>query len=139
MGFLGNFIGLFSNAGLSILFIYVLAKYRKQSLKNFVVENRVESINILFNLLVAWSFLFIKLFGTITSVAAPGRDPLLFTLFHNLFGPIVTLNTFGDYIYVTRKLPKEILSTQMDVTRKSDAGGKKSIAGTGTKLSSTTA
>ncbi|KAI9141239.1 hypothetical protein BKA69DRAFT_1075668 [Paraphysoderma sedebokerense] len=131
---LGTFIMLLSNSILSYLFVYSLAQHRKQSLKIFIIENKAEFFNLLFNFVLACGFIIIKVIGTVFSTTAPAAEPYIFYLFHNLFNPIITLNTFGDYIFVTRKLSRELLSTGFDVNQKSVAAKSKSPT-TGTRIS----
>ncbi|KAI9144278.1 hypothetical protein BKA69DRAFT_1056661 [Paraphysoderma sedebokerense] len=113
---IGTFIMLVSNSVLSYIFVQALAQNRKQSFRVFISENKIECFNLLFNFVLAWGFLVIKIIGTVFAVSAPAAEPFVFYIFHNYFSPIVTLNTFNDYLFVTKKLPKDILSTQIDIT-----------------------
>ncbi|KAI9136148.1 hypothetical protein BKA69DRAFT_1042797 [Paraphysoderma sedebokerense] len=115
----GNFVMLISNAYLSLLFIQQIAKYRKQSLCIFITQNRVESAGLFFNFLMAWGFLIIKIVGVAAMLAAPSSVPCFFSNFHNNFNPIIVLSTFGDYIFVTKTLSREILSAHIDTTEHS--------------------
>ncbi|KAI9142282.1 hypothetical protein BKA69DRAFT_1069383 [Paraphysoderma sedebokerense] len=122
---LGTFIMLLSNSVLSYIFVHALAQHRKQTFKTFIMENRVECLNLLFNFVVACGFLLTKIAGSIFRIN-PAAEPFIFNLFHNFFSPIVTLNTFNDYLFVTKKLPRDILSTQIEVSQKSTPTGTKS-------------
>ncbi|KAI9136087.1 hypothetical protein BKA69DRAFT_1129432 [Paraphysoderma sedebokerense] len=131
----GNFVMLISNAYLSLLFIQQIAKHRKQSLYIFITQNRVESAGLFFNLIMAWGFLIIKIIGVAAMLTAPTSVSCFFTNFHNNFNPIIVLNTFGDYIFVTKTLSREILSAHIDTTEHSPSVKKSSnnapkIAGT---------
>ncbi|KAI9142283.1 hypothetical protein BKA69DRAFT_1069385 [Paraphysoderma sedebokerense] len=123
---IGTFIMLVSNTALSYIFVHALAQYRKQTFKTFILENRVECLNLLFNFFLAWGFLVAKIVGTVFAKTNPAAEPMIFYIFHNYFSPIVTLNTFNDYLFVTKKLPRDILSTQIEVTEKSTPMGTKS-------------
>ncbi|KAI9138403.1 hypothetical protein BKA69DRAFT_774016 [Paraphysoderma sedebokerense] len=119
MAFLSSFFSVFSNAALSFIFIHTLAKGRKQNLHAFIRQK--ESINLIISFIISWGYLIVKIVGSIM----PPPQPPLFLSFHNSFFQLVVLNSFYDYVYVTKKVSKEILSNKFGGTVQPPATFKK--------------
>ncbi|KAI9135905.1 hypothetical protein BKA69DRAFT_1107789 [Paraphysoderma sedebokerense] len=108
----GAVISVFANAVLSFSFIRTLATHRSKGIIGYIVENKKESAGLVARLLVASGYVVIKIVGLILPVPA---QPPLFSLFHNAFASIVTLNTFSDYILITKKVSKHVLASGFEV------------------------
>ncbi|KAI9135904.1 hypothetical protein BKA69DRAFT_1107787 [Paraphysoderma sedebokerense] len=108
----GASISVISNAILSLFFIRILATHRSKGMIDYVMENKKESAGLVIRMLIATGYVIIKL----VSIAIPtASQPQLFSLFHNAFAGIVTLNTFGDYIIITKKVGKAVLASGFEV------------------------
>lgn len=107
---IGTLLYIVANLILSVSFVYTLATHRQQSILNFIRNRPGESGNLVFNTFVNLFFVVCRIIGIILPIAA---QPTLFLSFQNTAGNFIVMTMFKDYIFVTRQVSKEILSTRL--------------------------
>ncbi|KAI9144154.1 hypothetical protein BKA69DRAFT_916503 [Paraphysoderma sedebokerense] len=106
----GTLLYIVANLILSVSFVYTLAFHRQQSILNFIRNRPSESGNLVFNTFINSFFVVCRIVGIILPLTA---QPTLFLSFQNTAGNFVAITVFKDYIFVTRQVSKEILSTRL--------------------------